>query len=463
MSTIIASSSASTTPFVYKPMTPPPSQRSAATSTSVSVSRSTSASPAPAQSPAPSSKNATPSPSFSSSSTLSSPALSSPSASPSRSRVSRAGESKQRACSESRYAPYSYPRGEVKVVKKEEDQDVGDVKIGRLNLDHIKRSASPQELAAPDEHNFPTPRPQTARVRPVARQSRRPAHHSSPQRDPRDPRVGTRRPAQQAHHRRAYSMSQISYGFMLFPSLPTSSASAAAAASPPPATLTSRAPHRSAASTPTRSLSSYREMTMSLSPFPMSAAALPSLAASPSVQYISRRELHAEHLLRNPFAYASSRRTGHVRTQSASPAIAQPAARSASQTLSSAHTSRSPSPLKNKVRFAPSPTPSRTPSPPLAREPQPPAQGQLSQQKNIQRRLIFVNPLMAAHLKHGGMVSIKSVDGQRGFKVFAAPIPVPHVAQPAARATTAALSCRTADASMAGGVEMVRSGERSHF
>ncbi|WWC61295.1 uncharacterized protein I303_103876 [Kwoniella dejecticola CBS 10117] len=33
------------------------------------------------------------------------------------------------------------------------------------------------------------------------------------------------------------------------------------------------------------------------------------------------------------------------------------------------------------------------------------------------RRLILVNPIVAHHLKHGGMVNIRSVDGQQSFKV----------------------------------------------
>jgi hypothetical protein len=35
-----------------------------------------------------------------------------------------------------------------------------------------------------------------------------------------------------------------------------------------------------------------------------------------------------------------------------------------------------------------------------------------------QQRLVLVNPAIAAHLKRGGAVSVKSVDGARSWKVF---------------------------------------------
>ncbi|WVF72472.1 hypothetical protein IAT40_007287 [Kwoniella sp. CBS 6097] len=455
MPAIVSRSSTSTTPFSYKPMTPPPSHRSASPESSTSPS------------PAPTTSNATPSPSPSLS--TSSPSLATPihTRSPSSS-IRSVGRpiSRSSFSSESRYSPY--PRVEVKMTRNEEDV-ARDVRIGQLNLDHIRRSASPQDIAHED---VLTPRPPQARVPAMVRPRMR-AVHSSPQRE-RDPRPITRRPAHQAH-RRAYSMSQISYGFMLFPS-PTHSVSV-------PARFSTRSPtppshHRRVRSPSSSSLS------MSLSPFPMSLSALPSLASSPSSLH------HGYQAQRDPEAARMGeartvRRMGHARTQSATPAFPI----SSSRSTGPVNPVRTPSPLRNTVRFAPSPASSpspissRTPSPPLTQahqhrqearstspnmaqphasaQAQGQAQGQAQARAQDSRRLIFVNPAMAAHLKHGGMVSIKAVDGSKVFRVCAAPsFNIPKDKSAPSRMELGP-SCRV-DARL-GGVKMTRSGGRSRF
>ncbi|WWD10309.1 hypothetical protein V865_008444 [Kwoniella europaea PYCC6329] len=81
-----------------------------------------------------------------------------------------------------------------------------------------------------------------------------------------------------------------------------------------------------------------------------------------------------------------------------------------------------------------SPLPARTRTRPFIASP--PSRGSTttpdpSKSNTATRKLILVNPVVANHLKHGGMVNIRSVDGQKSFKVY-----LPHTK---------------------GGVEMVRS------
>ncbi|WVQ98467.1 hypothetical protein IAU59_005593 [Kwoniella sp. CBS 9459] len=466
MPAIVAKSSTLTTPFVYKPMTPPTSHRA----TSVS-SASPSLSPAPTNATPPPS----PTPSLSSASSKNSSSASPSSSGSPNFKSTSMSRSGSKSFSEWRYAPY--PRGVVRVAKtkQEEDREVKEVKIDRLNLDHIKRSVSPEEqaqdgLPTSEPTSTPTPAPKPQRARPTVRPKVR-AVHSSPHRQQQDhdrcPQSNARRPAYQTHHRRAYSMSQLSYGFMLFPSVPPSTAPSS--------------PVRPASSTqPSHSHSA--SLSMSLSPFPMSLSALPSLASSPSLYHHAQPERQADSDLRVELRSnasvptAQSRRTSHVRTQSAASALPSASRRTppAATNLSPAMPVRTPSPLRNQVRFAHSPassSSSRTPSPPLshahARSISPTRSSSSSptpvSTAKDSRRLIFVNPLMAAHLKHGGMVSIKSVDGQTGFKVFAAAAPVNHNVKSAFTGGSSATvgGCRV-DARV-GGVEMVRSGGRSRF
>lgn len=41
-----------------------------------------------------------------------------------------------------------------------------------------------------------------------------------------------------------------------------------------------------------------------------------------------------------------------------------------------------------------------------------------SQQKHRQKRMMLVNPVIAAHLKRGGAVNVRSVDGVKSWKVY---------------------------------------------
>ncbi|WWC85331.1 uncharacterized protein L201_000194 [Kwoniella dendrophila CBS 6074] len=159
-------------------------------------------------------------------------------------------------------------------------------------------------------------------------------------------------------HRRAHSMSTISYGYFIFPSDSSLSSSS---------------------STPTSSRTVTPQSTSPcLSHRPINHARTQSVSAA--------SQLHPRYYIRPQIPSPPSNRT--------SPVI----------------------PQQTRYRAMPTPIQSQRQTPAASvTEPMP------SSGSGNSRRLILVNPAVAHHLKHGGMVNIRSVDGQKSFKVCLPP------------------------------------------
>ncbi|OCF72023.1 hypothetical protein I204_07287 [Kwoniella mangroviensis CBS 8886] len=201
-----------------------------------------------------------------------------------------------------RYSPY--PR------MKMEQEDGGEMEVLRdirdVRLEEYRRNSQKARSTSPYD-GLPTARPKLSTI---ASASEKRNHRNTT-------------------HRRAYSMSTISYGYFLFPSQKQRPSQ-----SPPILPSTPR---------PIPAPFSYR-------------------------QYLPRRAQTS-----SPLPISS------VTKSSTRPSIPSPPSRGST----------------------PTPNPSKS-NPPT-------------------RKLILVNPIVANHLKHGGMVNLRSVDGQKSFKVYLPP------------------------------------------